>query len=108
MNFLKNLFGGAGQASNDEGLYVYVRPKMCKEILRLRIDMRNNLSRLDNDEGFYLRKLASGARCPFQVEVEFFFDNNKRMVRKEITNGEFVTEADYNALYNTPESEPQA
>jgi hypothetical protein len=99
MNFLRRLFGGGGGApSGDRGVYVYVRPKMCKEILRLRIDPMNNLSESDEGGTYFVRKMATGNRCPFPVEVTLYFDGSKNLKSKEITNGEFVTEADYDAF----------
>ncbi|QPC82989.1 hypothetical protein G4Y79_01030 [Phototrophicus methaneseepsis] len=95
MNFLKNLFGGGGPTDRSD--YLYIRPKMCQEIVKLRIDMMNGPSLTDDGNGFYMRKLVSATRCPFQAEVELYFDKNKRMTEKQITNGEFVTEAEYQA-----------
>ena len=43
MNILKSLFGG-GSRSSDRGIYFYVQPKMCQEILRIRVDPLNDLS----------------------------------------------------------------
>lgn len=100
MNFLKNLFGGVG-APQDDALYLYVQPKMCKEIVRVRIDMKNQLSREEDDSGFFVRKTARGQRCPFAAEMLLRFDSNRRMIEKTIENGTFVTEEEYRALYGT-------
>ena len=92
MHFLKNLFGGR---SSDRGLYFYVQPKMCAEILRIRVDPMNDLSRADEGRVYWVRKVASGWRCPFQAEVEVYFDRNKRVISTEVTNGRLVSEADW-------------
>lgn len=92
MNFLKSLFGGG---SEDRGLYFYVQPKMCQEILRIRVDPLNDLSRADDGKNYWCRKLASAARCPFQAEVELHFDKNKRFSGGEVKNGELVSEAEW-------------
>ena len=97
MNFLKNLFGGGGSNSGDRGMYFYVQPKMCKEILRVRVDPMNDLSSTDDGKGYYVRKIASATRCPFQAEVEVFFDGNKRVNDTTVTNGTMMTEADWDA-----------
>ena len=94
MNFLKNLFGGGGR-NEDRGMYFYVRPKMCQEVLRIRVDPLNDLSRTDDGKGYWCRKLASAARCPFQAEVEIYFDKNKRMTGSDVTNGELVSEGEW-------------
>lgn len=97
MSFLKRLFDGlfGGGVPRDNILYVYVRPKLCKEVLRLRVDLVNQLSLNDDESGYLVRKEARGNRCPFPVEVVLHFDRSRRLTEKEITNGEFMTEADY-------------
>ena len=94
MNFLRQLFGG-GSRSDDRGLYFYVKPKMCQEVLRIRVDPLNDLSRTDDGKGYWCRKVASAARCPFQAEVEIYFDKNKRMKDSQVTNGTLVSEAEW-------------
>ncbi len=81
----------------DRALYLYVKPKACGEVLRVRIDTMNELSRTDDESGYFVRKLARGARCPFQVEIEIQFDGNRRIVSTEIINGTEATQADYEA-----------
>lgn len=97
MNFLKKLFSGGG-GSRDE-LVVYVRPKACDEILRIRLDTKHSLSRRDDGDGYFMRKMATGARCPFQAEMHFYFDSSKTLVDRSVENGEFVTEEEYLARY---------
>ena len=96
MNILKTLFGGGGR-SEDRGIYFYVQPKMCKEILRIRVDPLNDLSRADDGKNYWCRKLASAARCPFQAEVELHFDKNKRYVSADVTDGTLMSEAEWEA-----------
>jgi hypothetical protein len=103
MNFLKRLFMPA--PPKDRALYLYVKPKACQEIVRVRIDTMSELSRSEDNEGFFVRKLARGMRCPFQVEIEMNFDRNHNIIDKTITNGTEATEADYNAFIA---SKPQA
>lgn len=95
VQFLKNLFGLGGPSRQNSGLYLYVKPKACAEILEVRVDVNNGPSLNDDGNGYYLRKLARGQRCPFEVEIEISFDKNKRIIDKQIAQGEFVTEADY-------------
>ena len=98
VNFLKNLFGaGGGSRSTDRGIYLYVQPKMCQEILRIRVDPMNDLSRRDEGSGYWVRKVASGHRCPFQAEVEIYFDKNKRITDTQVSNGKLVSEDDWQA-----------
>jgi hypothetical protein len=98
MNFLKTLFGGGG-AAQDDALYMYVQPKMCKEIVKVRIDLKNQLSREDDGDGYFVRKTARGQRCPFAAEMLIRFDARKTIIERTIEDGAFVTEEDYLALY---------
>ena len=93
MNFLKKLFGVGG--SRSKGLYVYVQPKMCDQILRLEVDTKEQLSRNDTEDGYWVRKVANSPRCPFEAEVILYFDNNKNLIDREITDGKFVDEQAY-------------
>ena len=100
MNILKSIFGSGNNTgrSRDGGLYIYVKPKMCNEILRIRINTANDLSRTDGDKGYFVRKVANGTRCPFPVEVMIYFDTRRNILDREIENGEFVTEDDYDSF----------
>ncbi len=93
MNFLKKLLGGAG-SGEQHILYLYVRPKRCDQIVRVRINLYNDLSLSDGD-GYHCRKMARAARCPFAAELFLRFDKNRRLLEQEIENGEFVTEEEY-------------
>ncbi len=94
MNILKSLFGGGGR-NDDRGIYFYVQPKMCKEILRVRVDPLNDLSQTDDGKGYWCRKLASAARCPFQADLELYFDKNKHYTGSEVTDGALVSETEW-------------
>lgn len=97
MNFLKNLFGGG--APRDPGYYVYVRPVACEEILKVRVDLYNDLSLEEDGQGYFVRKMARGHRCPFPVEMVLHFNGSRQLVDRQIEKGEFVTEEDYLAKY---------
>lgn len=94
MQFLKRLFGGGGSPAQQH-LKVYVKPKMCKIILQVDIDLINQLSMNDDGDGYWVRKIANNPRCPFEAEMTLYFDKNRNLINREITNGEFVTEAAY-------------
>lgn len=95
MNFLKKLFSGGGGGESDRGIYFYVQPKACNNIVRVRVDPMNELSRTDDEKGFFVRKLVSGYRCPFQAEVMITFNGSRKVVDTEVTNGKMASEADY-------------
>lgn len=104
MNFLKNLFGGGPKSSEDRAVYVYVQPKRCEEILQVRIDTYNDLSVTDDGNGYWVRKLASATRCPFQAEITLYFDKQRRMTGSEVENGELVDEEAYEAYVASKEA----
>jgi hypothetical protein len=107
MDFLKRLFG-IGGASSDGAYYVYVRPKMCKEVVRLRLNLTNDPSVNDDESGYVLRKTASAIRCPFQAEITLHLNKSRGVIDREISNGEFVTEADYLAFMQKAEEAASA
>lgn len=98
MGFLKRLFGGGGATggSNAEpyAMYFYVRPKRSEEIVRVRIDLRNDLS-LSDDGGYFVRKVVRAIRAPFPAELLVNFDDRRRMTGVSVENGETVDEEVY-------------
>ena len=94
MKFLKKLLGG-GRRSGDRGLYFYVQPKACQTIVQVRVDPLNEPSRTDDGKGFFVRKIVSGYRCPFQAELLIYFDNHRQPINTEVANGTLAHEADY-------------
>jgi hypothetical protein len=99
MGFFARFFGG-GRREADRGIYLYIQPKRCDEVIRVRIDPYNELSQADEGDGYFVRKLARGARCPFEVEILLRFDKNRTLRAREIHNGAFVDEAAYLARQN--------
>lgn len=97
MNFLRKLFGGAATRP-DTGLYLYIQPKMCQEIIQTRVDLVNHSSLADDGDGYILRKMVSGTRCPFQAEITLTLDKNRNIIEQTIENGKFVTVEAYNAF----------
>ncbi|HYO89662.1 MAG TPA: hypothetical protein VER79_13510 [Candidatus Limnocylindrales bacterium] len=106
MQFFKSLFGFGGgsgrgltaQPSGDsDGLYVFVQPKNCAEIVRVRINLRNDLSQTDDGNGFIVHKLARGQKCTQNVDMTLHFDSQRRIVEREIDGGQFVDDAAYTA-----------
>ncbi len=99
MNFLKNLFGGQG-ANREEGggsaMYFYVRPARCDDVVRVRIDLNNELSLNDDSSGYWVRKLISSSnyRCG-RAELTLYLDTSRRLLNSEITGGELVDRAAY-------------
>jgi hypothetical protein len=102
MSFLKklaNLFGG----SSEENIHrEYIRCARCKEKLAVRVNLNSELTpQYEEGEGaYYVRKGVSGSgetRCFQMIEVELYFDQDKRLVSRHISGGEFITEDEFYA-----------
>lgn len=99
MNFLKTLFGGQG-ANREEGggnaLFFYVRPARCDDVVRVRIDLNNDLSLNDDSSGYWIRKMiaSSNYKCG-RAELTLYFDTNRRLLNTEINGGELVSREAY-------------
>jgi len=107
MNVLCRLLGlGAGQPASQRHYVVYVRPKACREVLRLSIDLMNDLSLNDEEDGYIVRKLARGARCPFPVEVVLRFDRNRQLLDRQIVDGQWAEQTDYEAFIRQEKTKP--
>jgi hypothetical protein len=97
MNILKNLFGGS-RDRDERGSYFYVRPQRCDDVLRVRVDLYNDLSLTDDGSGYWVRKLASSSnyKCQ-QVELTLYFNKNHRLENSEVVGGSLVERSDYDA-----------
>jgi hypothetical protein len=99
MGFLRRLFGGGsgGSPADKAGMYFYVRPKHCNEIVQVRVNVLNDLSESDDGESYFIRKAVRATRCPFASELYVTFDKNRRVLDIGVQDGVAVDEADYNA-----------
>lgn len=85
-----------------ETLELYVRCDKCGETLRTRIHLGNDPSPLYGEGGegvaYFVRKTLVGSKRCFQsIEVELTFDTNRKVIAREITGGQFITEEEYEA-----------
>jgi hypothetical protein len=85
-----------------ETLGLYVRCDKCGEALGARIHLRHDLSPLygegGQDAAYLVRKTLVGSKRCFQpIEVELTFDANRKVIAREITGGQFITEEEYEA-----------
>ena len=105
MGFLKKLFGGGQSRSSDsDGLYFYVRAKRTDEVIALRINRANDLSLTDDQNGYYVRKIAVGQRSFDRIECEFWFDKERRFVSADVSGGELVDREDYDSFKDAQSS----
>ncbi|GAB4310193.1 MAG: hypothetical protein Kow00117_03620 [Phototrophicales bacterium] len=100
MGFLRKLFGNRGHSGSSYdkwGLYFYVRPKHCQEVVKVRVNTMNDLSLTDDESGYFVRKVVQATRCPFPAELHLYFSKSKNLTRSDVTDGELVSEAEYEA-----------
>ena len=100
---LSNLLSPAGQADK-YAYWIYVRCNRCGEVIRGRVDLRNELSTEYNDKGntFFCRKVLMGEKHCFQkVEVQLTFDKDRKLTDRQITGGEFIGEEEFIAEYES-------
>ena len=100
MSLFKKISGMLSSSSNagdDHNLWVSVKCGRCGEIIRARIDLRNDLSIDYGDNGgktnYICRKTLIGeGRCFQRVEVKLTFDKNRQLIDRGISGGDFVNE----------------
>lgn len=100
MELLKRLFGGGGNtgATGDpNGMYFYVRPRGCEEVVRVRVDRNNDLSLTDSGDSYWVHKYVRGTTCFQQVELDLYFNMNRQLANSDAQGGALVTEAEYQA-----------
>jgi hypothetical protein len=99
MGFFKKVASFLSATPSDtETLGIYVRCEKCGEALGTRIHLRHDLSPVYGQQGttYFTRKTLVGSKRCFQ-EVELTFDANRKVIAREITGGQFITEEEYEA-----------
>lgn len=94
---LSDLFRGGRPAERMLPIYAYSR--RCREPVAGTVDLFNELSQPDDEEyAYYVRKVlhTSGRnRCFDEIEVQIWFDKNKRIAHQEVQGGRWLTEDEY-------------
>lgn len=95
---LKQLFVSAGTDSLPL-MPVVVRCSRCGQVIRGQVNLRNDLSvEYDGDRArYFCRKGLSGSgdnRCFQVVEIEYTFDADRRLIKRQIQGGTFVDEGE--------------
>jgi len=93
MNFFKKLFTSPPSTSGK--FYTFdVKCKRCGEIIHGQVNVNNepSLEFDDNGKPFYIcRKVLIGDKLCFQrIEVVFKFNEQRGLLERQITGGEFV------------------
>ena len=97
MSFFKNLSSLFKSKPDASAYWVRVKCSRCEEIIQARINLYNDLS-LDYEgsgkSNYYCRKTLMGeGRCFQRVEVELTFNDQRRLIERKISGGQFVDEA---------------
>jgi hypothetical protein len=106
MGFLKKiasfLFEGTEKQGERDVHWEYVQCSRCGEKIPVRVGLRNELTaQYEGGEGaYYVRKGVVGTgsnRCFQTVELDLFFNAQRRLVSRYITGGEFITKEEFDA-----------
>lgn len=94
LDSIKSMF--AGEPEQNE-YWVYVQCRRCREVIKTRIDLRNDLSETD-DGGYTVNKTLVGSNLCFErINITLFFDRSRRLVDQQIERGQFITAEEYEA-----------
>ena len=82
-------------SSHSDAFWLEVQCSRCGEGIRARVNLRNDLSRLDegtqDTPAYYCRKILVGQTNCFQrIEVEIFFDARRNLIEKKVSGGQFT------------------
>lgn len=112
MQFLRSLFGAgprpARQTGDPDGLYYFVRPDGCEEVVRVRINRNNDLSLTEDGTGYLVHKHVRGVKCRQGVELDLYYNSKRQLINAEVSGGALVTEADYQAWLAKQQEESSA
>ena len=86
---------------DERSYWIYARCNRCKEVLKARVDLYNDLS-VDYDDpkmGFYCRKVLMGtSRCFQQIEVSLHFDQKRKLTDSQVSGGQLISKDEFEAL----------
>jgi hypothetical protein len=107
MGFLKKLFGGGEKKPqkyvDHDGIYFYVRATRCNAVVKVRADKKHDLN--STDSGYEWQKTIVDSKCFSRMQAIVSFDRNYNVTHQEITQGEFITLAEYEAALSETETE---
>ena len=92
MNLLKKIFSASSSSASNFYSFA-VKCDRCNEVIEGRVNLYNDLS--VEYEGtrnvYFVRKVLMGnGLCFQQIEVEFKFDEPRKLLEKHVTGGQFV------------------
>ena len=118
MDALKSMLGlggGGASSSPDRGLYWYVRCNRCKDVVRVRINMANEVSELGDgteeedgsivamnpDARYVVVKGVVDSKCYRSMRLTVLFDGRKHELESSVEGGEVVDRAAWEASQAT-------
>jgi hypothetical protein len=111
--------GGAGQTA-DRGLYTYVRCNRCQDVVRVRINMANEVSEISDepdedavqgapvnpDARYAVTKGVVDSKCFRPMRLTILFDSRRRELESIVEGGEVVDEAAWQAVRASRQQPP--
>jgi hypothetical protein len=91
--FAEKLFGKNSARPSPDGFFLNVRCSECSEEFRLYINKSYELMQNFETDGsvtYALKKEVFGVGCKNRIQVNMKFDSGKKLVSREIKNGEFI------------------
>ncbi len=114
LDALKGMFGlgGGGGASVDRGLYTYVRCNRCQDVVRVRINMANDVSEVSDEPDedgevssvsnpaarYAVNKGVVDSKCFRPMKLTILFDGRRRELESAVQGGEVVDQAAWEAV----------
>jgi hypothetical protein len=89
----KKLFGEGSTSDSSEGFFLNVRCSACGEEFHLFINSSTDLLQDFDEQGgvsYTLKKEIIGGQCKNLIRVKMEFDGRRKLLAKEIENGEFI------------------
>ena len=89
----KKLFGGSSVPGLSGGFFLNVRCSVCGEEFHLFTNTSTDLFQNFDAQGglsYSLKKEIVGVHCRNLIQVRMEFDGAKKLLEKEIENGEFI------------------
>ena len=91
----ETLFGKGTSEPSSDGFFLNVRCSECGEQFNLFINKSHELMQNFDKDGrvtYTLKKEVYGVGCKNRIYVNMKFDGSKKLVSKEIENGEYIEE----------------
>jgi len=100
---LKSALGLGGGGSVDRGLYLYVRCDRCQDIVRVRINLANDLQQefvenSDDVAGYSLTKGIVDSKCFRPMTLTMRFDRRRNELERSVEGGTLVDQEAWETL----------